>query len=186
MRNLRHRLAGVGKLEGTFKRDNVNLQVGTSEASLASYGSNHHAVTLVDVNGNEHDSLRRMHDTPNAVCDILSECVEKRAGTEITASTAKGHIWVKADGTVLKLHTTPNLLGWLRIKPITDPDRLQQLLDANSATMKEFATHSAALQCQHIKRVQASGAPTRDTPPPAVSYTVRTTASPELSARQQP
>ena len=56
--------------------------------------------------------------------------MEKRAGTEINNSLAKGHLWVRTDGTTLKLHTTPNMLGWLELLLVTDPEQIQRMLDA--------------------------------------------------------
>ena len=121
---------GIGNLEGTYTPDGGNYDIGNKKRKLKSRGRNYHALTLVDKTGFEYDELRRMYDTPDVISNILSECQEMRIGTDVVSSGSTGtRTWLKPDGTKLALHTTPNYLGWLKIKPITDPDRLQRLLD---------------------------------------------------------
>ena len=118
----------IGAIPGTFRPSAGALTIGAASGALVSTGTDLCAVTLVDVHGVEHDVLRRMHRTPGLVADIvLSEAIEVFKHQTSFIFNATGRTMLASDGTELVMGFSPNGLGWLGVKALTDRARFEDL-----------------------------------------------------------
>ena len=120
----------AGRLVGTFVQNSEgDINVGDAGSNLYSDGSYLHALEYIDSSGASVDTLYRYDDTPNVICNILSEAIEVyENGGSFLFNVASGRVWTTSGGMEMKLHMTMNGLGWCKALPITDPARVQALL----------------------------------------------------------
>ena len=120
----------AGRLVGTFVQNSEgDINVGDAGSNLYSDGSYLHALEYIDSSGVSVDTLYRYDDTPNVICNILSEAIEVyENGGSFLFNVASGRVWTTSGGIEMKLHMTMNGLGWCKALPITDPARVQALL----------------------------------------------------------
>ena len=106
----------AGRLIGSFAENaDGDINIGDAESNLASGGSYLHALEYIDSNGNSVDTLYRYDDTPNVICNILSEAVEVfDNGGSFFFNVSSGRVWTTSGGLEMKLHMTKNGLGWCR------------------------------------------------------------------------
>ena len=73
-----------------------------------------------------------MNFTPNSIANILSESQEcQKRGSRIEEVPGFPRVWHTGKGANLALRMGGNGLGFLRMVPIADPQRIQRLLDEN-------------------------------------------------------
>ena len=125
----------LGAIAGTFDETAAGLvSVGDTASKLLSHGTDLCALELVGLGGRSVDVLRKTHYTPGAMVDvIIAETVEVlNHGSTIVFSPA-GRTISFADNNELTMALSPNGLGWLGVRSIADPQRIQRLLNLRSS-----------------------------------------------------
>ena len=120
----------LGRIHGTFTKNESELSIGESSATLVSHGMWYHALTSIAADGTEEDGLFHMMDTPSGIATIFSEVAEVNTRrTNIVWAPDAPRTYHTADGAVMPLSMSNNGLGWLGIRAITDANRIRSLLN---------------------------------------------------------
>ena len=135
----------LGLIPGTHVGSDFNLEVGDDKSSLAAHGQNVHALRLTGYNGQVHEELFLMHDTPSVIVTVLSEprMVYKHNAC-IEFSAQHGRIW-KLPGCDLQLTMNSNGLGWFKLEAITDAESIRALLARNKVFVNASPRKQVAL-----------------------------------------
>ena len=142
----------LGAIAGTFDETAAGLvSVGDTASKLLSHGTDLCALELVGLGGRSVDVLRKTHYTPGAMVDvIIAETVEVlNHGSTIVFSPA-GRTISFADNSKLTMALSPNGLGWLGVRSITDPQRIQCLLNLRTLPARlclPLKRHKLVLDC---------------------------------------
>ena len=120
-----------GAIPNTWRKPVGSLAVGDSGAKLVSHGSYLYGETRIGSDGLEQDLVHRCEYTPTGIANIDSEGVEvEKMKSTLMWVPGQSRQFKLADGRLLKCHMTGNLLSWLKVKPIDDPDRLYNAIRA--------------------------------------------------------
>ena len=124
----------LGAIAGTFDKTAAGLvSVGDTASKLLSHGTDLCALELVGLDGCSVDVLRKVHYTPKALVEvIIAETVEVLHHKSTIVFSPAGRTISFADNNELTMALSPNGLGWLGVRSITDPQRIQCLLNLNS------------------------------------------------------
>ena len=124
----------MGAIPGTFDETAAGLvSVGDTASKLLSHGTDLCALELVGLGGCSVDVLRKVHYTPKALVEvIIAETVEVLHHKSTIVFSPAGRTISFADNNELTMALSPNGLGWLGVRSITDPQRIQCLLNLNS------------------------------------------------------
>ena len=127
----------LGILRGTFKPKEGMLGIGDANAGLQTHGTNLHALTIISLKTrDEYDCVRCMQDTPTSLAMILAEPVEVYThGTAVSWNATYGRVWHMENGVDIQLDMSPNGLGWVMVKPLTDPERIRNVLSRDAVTI---------------------------------------------------
>ena len=137
----------AGRLVGSFiENAEGDINVGDAGSNLHSDGSFLHALEYIDSDGKSVDTLYRYDDTPNVICNILSEAIEVyENGGSFLFNVSSGRTWTTSSGLDMKLHMTKNGLGWCKAMPIHDAARIQALLRLKKINLVASIPRSIAM-----------------------------------------
>jgi hypothetical protein len=122
----------AGAVPSSFQSLPETLSVGDKDSGLRSLGSYDFVLERQGSNGETETVVRRMKHTPNLHLPmVISE------GTEVydhayrfTFERDAGRVMTTDTGQHIPLFITSGKLGWLRVRPITDPDKVKEALDS--------------------------------------------------------
>ena len=104
-----------------------------------------------DAHGQKVRMLIRALHCPDVICDILSESkLVYEEHCTITFTGTAGRVITLLNGKQMNLTMTPNGLGWLKSRPITDEKTVLELLEAGKkktlvASIPRFSPSGSAL-----------------------------------------
>ena len=108
------------------------ISVGDENAALESQGSYTYAMEYSDAHDQKVQILVKALHCPDVICDIMSESkLVYEEHCTITFNGTAGRVITLLNGKQMSLTMTPNGLGWLKSRPITDEKTVLELLNAN-------------------------------------------------------
>ena len=116
-------------LDTLDERDAGGLDVGEDGVQLTSNGSYLYLLERFGRDGSGEVVLRRMKHTPNLRLKcVVSEPTEVYSHEyEFAFNKREGRVMSRASGDKIPLFMSKNGLGWLKVRPVTEPQRVAEL-----------------------------------------------------------
>ena len=120
-----------GAIPGTYwAKDAGEIAVGDASTTLGSDGSYLYMHERIGSNNKGEIVLRRLKHTPNlSITTVYDEATENELGYDIKWPAKQSRSLTSPTGTELKLIMSTNKLGWLKVRPVTDPQKMARLLN---------------------------------------------------------